>query len=120
MKYAIMELAAAGLLVSGAAAFAQDAQPDASSDPPASTTTSPYPADSQTNGQTNSDHTMSKHQMMKACMQRQAAKNDGSTKMQMRKACKEELKNGQTPGTEGNQSSSSSRMNGAESDSPPR
>lgn len=116
MKYAILGLAATGLLVSGAAAFAQDTQPDASSTPSSSTATSPYPADSQTTR----DHAMSKHQMMKACMQRQAAKNDGSTKMQMRKACKEELKNGQTPGSEGNQSSDSSHMNGAESDAPPR
>jgi len=35
---------------------------------------------------------MSRHQMMKECMARESAKNDGSTKAQMRKTCKVEVK----------------------------
>ena len=57
--------------------------------------------------------TATKHQMMKECMDRQVAKNDGSTKSQMKKACKAEIKSGMsapqpTPAPELSSSDSSS------------
>lgn len=66
MKQIITGLAACGILSIGAAAVAQQ-----------TTTGTP---------------TASKHQMMKECMERQVAKNDGSTKSQMKKFCKADIK----------------------------
>ena len=36
---------------------------------------------------------MTKHQMMKECMAREASNNDGSTKAQKKKVCKAEINN---------------------------
>jgi hypothetical protein len=87
MKKLITGLAACGILSMGAVANAQ-----------------------QTTGGT---PTATKHQMMKECMDRQVAKNDGSTKSQMKKTCKAEIKSGMsapqpTPAPEPSSSDSSS------------
>lgn len=64
MKRLIASALMAGMMLVGTQAFADDTQKD------------------------------TKHQMMKDCMSRMSAKNDGSTKAQMRAACKTEIKNG--------------------------
>ena len=63
MKRLIASVLMAGMMLVGTQAFADDTQKD------------------------------TKHQMMKDCMSRMSAKNDGSTKAQMRAACKTEIKN---------------------------
>jgi len=63
MKSLIASVLMAGMMLVGTQAFADDTQKD------------------------------TKHQMMKDCMSRMSAKNDGSTKAQMRAACKTEIKN---------------------------
>ena len=68
MKKLIIGLAACGIISIGVGATAQ-----------------------QTTGGT---PTATKHQMMKECMDRQVAKNDGSTKSQMKKVCKADVKSG--------------------------
>ena len=65
MKKLISAVLTAGIILTGAQAFAADTPPD---------------------------H-MSKDQTMKDCMSRMAAKNDGSTKVAMKKACKAEMNN---------------------------
>jgi len=79
MKHMITGLVLSFGLLTGVASLAQDNNmapaPDNSAAAPASPPKS-----------------SGKHQMMKECMSRQMAKNDGSTKKQMRAACKAEMK----------------------------
>ena len=131
MNQAITALATAGLLMLGAVASAQDSSttPDysqggAQQSPPQQPQSDSGMGNSSANGQP-----MSKRQMMKECMDRQAAKNDGSTHSQMKKACKEEMKNGSSgassgtstnPGTTGNPSDTSSGNPSSDTTTTPR
>ncbi len=93
MKSLLTGIAAAGLMLAGTVAMAQDA-----STPPAagSTMGSDSTMKDDTSMKSTSSGMQTKHQKMKDCMARMQAKNDGSTKDQMKTACKNEMKGAET------------------------
>jgi hypothetical protein len=93
MNKLITGILTAGVMLTGAGAFAQDSQMNPATSAPSSSSASSDSATS-TASSSSTSSSPSKHQMMKDCMTRQAAKNDGSTKMQIKKACKDEMKSG--------------------------
>jgi len=84
MNRYLIAIMAAGVMCAGVGAFAEEA-PSGMQTPPASSSETP------SNASAVPVKPMSKHQMMKQCMVRAAAKSDGSTKAQMKKSCKAEV-----------------------------